>query len=110
MSLGPRVFYRVSTGDSDVPSSSEMKEEPAFKPLLGYPSFFQVRASRRPFHLRQQIKGSSHIPIPKEVLLLMCLWKVGFPLHSKPGNQLSPRDDIGCSKLSSSCCAKLVFL
>ena len=110
MRLGPRAFSRVSTGDSEIPSSCEMKEELAFKPLSGYPSFFQVRASRCSFHLRQQIKCSSHISIPKEVLLQMCLWKDGLPLHSKTGNQLSPRDDMGCSKLSSSCCAKLVFL
>ena len=27
------AFYRVSTGDSVIPSSDEMKDEPAFKPL-----------------------------------------------------------------------------
>ena len=34
------AFSRVSTGDSDIPSSCEMKYEPAFKPLHGYPAFF----------------------------------------------------------------------
>ena len=34
------AFSRVSTGDSDFPSSSEMKHEPEFKPLLGNPAFF----------------------------------------------------------------------
>ena len=29
----PMAFSRVSTGDSDVPSSCEMKDEPEFKPL-----------------------------------------------------------------------------
>ena len=29
----PAAFSRVSTGDSDMPSSSEMKNEPEFKPL-----------------------------------------------------------------------------
>ena len=29
----PTVFSRVSTGDSDMPSSGEMKDEPEFKPL-----------------------------------------------------------------------------
>ena len=29
------AFSRVSTGDSDIPSSCEMKDEPAFKPLQG---------------------------------------------------------------------------
>ena len=36
----PRAFSRVSTGDSDIPSSSEMKDEPACKPLQGNPAFF----------------------------------------------------------------------
>ena len=34
------AFSRVSTGDSDIPSSGEMKYEPAFKPLQGKPAFF----------------------------------------------------------------------
>ena len=34
------AFSRVSTGDSDSPSSCEMKDEPAFKPLQGNPAFF----------------------------------------------------------------------
>ena len=29
----PTAFSRVSTGDSDIPSSCEMKDEPEFKPL-----------------------------------------------------------------------------
>ena len=33
------AFSRVSTGDSDIPSSCEMKDEPAFKALPGKPSF-----------------------------------------------------------------------
>ena len=36
----PRTFSRVSTGDSDIPLSCEMKDEPAFKPLQGIPAFF----------------------------------------------------------------------
>ena len=51
---GPRTFSRLSTGDSDIPLSCDMKDEPVFKPLQGNPAFFQVRASRCPFHLRQQ--------------------------------------------------------
>ena len=31
---------KVSTGDSDIPSFCEMKDEPAFKPLQGNPAFF----------------------------------------------------------------------
>ena len=33
-------FSRVSTGDSDIPSSCEMKDEPVFKALQGNPAFF----------------------------------------------------------------------
>ena len=40
MRLGPRAFCRVSTGDTDIISSCHMKDEPAFKLLLGNPSFF----------------------------------------------------------------------
>ena len=48
MDVGPSVqkrlrtmtFSRVSTGDSDIPSSCEMKDEPAFKALQGKPAFF----------------------------------------------------------------------
>ena len=35
------AFSRVSTGDSDIPSSCEMKEEAAFKALQGKPAFFE---------------------------------------------------------------------
>ena len=48
MRRGPRAFSRVSTGDSDIPSSCEMKDEPAFKQLQGNLAF-QVRVSRCPF-------------------------------------------------------------
>ena len=33
------AFSRFSTGDSDIPSSCEMKDEPAFKALQGKPAF-----------------------------------------------------------------------
>ena len=39
-SLRTTAFSRISTGDSDIPSSCEMKDEPAFKPLQGKPAFF----------------------------------------------------------------------
>ena len=61
---GPRALSRVSTVDSDIPSSCEMKDEPAFKPLQGNPAFFGIRASRCPFHLRQQTQ------VPLTYLLL----------------------------------------
>ena len=38
--LRTMAFSRVSTGDSDIPSSCEMKDEPAFKALQGNPAFF----------------------------------------------------------------------
>ena len=34
------AFSRVSSGDSDRPSSYEMKDEPEFKPLQGNRAFF----------------------------------------------------------------------
>ena len=36
----PMAFSMVSTGDSDMPSSCEMKDEPEFKPLQGNRAFF----------------------------------------------------------------------
>ena len=82
MRQGPRAFSRVSTGDSHSPSSSEMKDEPALKPLDGNLAFFRVRESRCPFHLRQQTQGLSQIHIADRSLLLRCLWKVGISLDS----------------------------
>ena len=38
--LRSMAFSRVSTGDSDIPTSCEMKDEPAFKALQGKPAFF----------------------------------------------------------------------
>ena len=101
------AFSRVSTGDSDMPSSCEMKDEYEFKPLQGNRALFQVRASRGPFHLRQKRQGPSHIPTAEGKLLLRFLWKVGSPLHSKTGNHLSSWDDMACMELSSSCCTEI---
>ena len=36
----PTACSRVSTGDSDMPSSCEMKDEPEFKPLQGNQASF----------------------------------------------------------------------
>ena len=107
MRWGTRAFSRVSTGDSDTPSSCEMKDEPPFMSLQANPAFYRVRVSRCPFHLRKQTQDPSHIPIAERSLLLRCLWKVGVPLQSKPGNQLSARNDFGCTEISSSCCAEI---
>ena len=70
MRLGPRAFSRDCPEDSDIPLTCEMKDEPAFKPLQGNPTFFRVRESRYPVHVRQQIQGPSNIPIAEGRLLL----------------------------------------
>ena len=40
MRRGPIAFSRVATGDSHIPLSCEIKEEPAFKPWQGNWAFF----------------------------------------------------------------------
>ena len=80
MRLGPRGFSRDCTEDSELPFSCEMKDEPAFKPLQGNLTFYRVRESRYPLHVRPQIQGPSHIPIAEGRLLLSCLWDGGLPL------------------------------
>ena len=89
--LTTMAFSRVSTGDWVIPSSCEMKDEPAFKALHGKPAFFWVRASRGPLYLRQKTQSRSHIPISAWRLLLRFLWKAGLPLQSKTGIILIPR-------------------
>ena len=101
------AFSRVSTGDSDIPSSCQMQHEPEFKPLQGNTAYFCVMVSRSPFHLRQETQGPSHIPVSEGNLHLRCWWKVGSILQSKTGNQLSSGDDMGCMELSSSCCTEI---
>ena len=101
------AFSWVSTRDSDIPSSCEMKHEPEFKPLQGNRAFFWVRVLRGPFHLRQETNSPSHIPIAEGKLHLRCWWKVGSNLQSKTGNQPSTWDDMGCVELSSSCCSDI---
>ena len=66
MRLGPRAFSRDCTEDSDIPLSCEIKDEPPFKPLKGDPTFFQVRESGYPVHVRQQIQGPSHVLMVRE--------------------------------------------
>ena len=101
------AFSRVSTGDSNMPSSCEMKDEPEFKPLQGNRAFFRVRASQCPLHLSHKTQGPSHIRTAEGKLLLRCLWKVGSPLQSKTGNQLSSWNNLGSKELSSSCCSEI---
>ena len=40
MKRTPTAFSSVSTGDSDMPSSCEVEDEPEFKPLQGNQAFF----------------------------------------------------------------------
>ena len=102
-----KAFSRCSTGDSDIPSSCDMKDDPAFNTQQVNLNIFHVRTSRCPFNLRQQTQVSSYITTAEGILLFRCLWKVGFPLQSKPGNQLSTRDDMVCTELSSICYAEI---
>ena len=103
-------FPRVSTGNSDVPSSSEMKAEPAFKALQGKPAFFSVSVSRGPLSLRQKTQSRSHILISEGKLLLRCLWKAGLPLQSKTGNHSHPQTIWGSRKLPQTALMKLMIL
>ena len=103
----PTAFSRDSTGDSDMPSSCQMNDEPEFNPLNLNRAFFWVRASRGPFQLRQKTQDPSHILIGEGKFLLRWLWKSGSPLQSKTGNQLSSWDYIGCMELSLSCSTEI---
>ena len=89
MRLGPRNFSRDCTEDSDMPLSGEMKDEPAFKPLQGNPTFFRVRESRYPLHLWEQIQVSiKHTEVPN-----MFDWEHGIALQPIQGirSHLPPR-------------------
>ena len=108
--LRTMAFSRVSTGDSDIPSSNEMKDEPSFKELQGKPAFFWIRASRGPFYLRQKTQSSSHIHISEGSLLLRCLWKAGLPLYSKAGNHSHPQTIWFARKFPQASLKKLMIL
>ena len=45
MMLGTKAFSKVSRAYSDIPSSCEMKDEPAFNSLQHHPAVFRVSAS-----------------------------------------------------------------
>ena len=107
MRLGPRALSRDCKEYSDIPLYCEMQDEPAFKPLQGNPTFFRVRESRNPLHMRQQIQGPIHILIAEGRLLLRCVWGGGLPLLQNPGLQLYSRDDMRCMELSSCSCAEI---
>ena len=104
------AFSRVSTGDSVIPSSCEMKYEPAFKALQGKPAFFSVRASRGPLYLRQKTQSRSHIHISEGRLLLRCLWKAGLPLQSNTGNHSHPQTIWSARKFPQAALMKLMIL
>ena len=104
------AFSRVSTWDSVIPSSCEMKYEPAFKPLQGNPAFFSVRTSQGPFRLRQKTQSPSHLNISELRLLLSCLWKVGLPLQSKTGNHSHPEMICGARNIPQAALMKLMIL
>ena len=108
--LRTMAFSRVSTGDSDIHSSCEMKDEPAFKALQGKLAFFLVRASWGPLYLRQKTQSRSHIPISEERFLLRCLWKAGLPLRSKTGNHSHPQTIRGAGKFPQDALMKLMIL
>ena len=61
--VGHRVFSRDCTEYSDIPLYYDKKNEPAFKPRQGNPTFFRFRESRYPLHVTQQIQVTSHILI-----------------------------------------------
>ena len=108
--LRTMAFSRVSSGDSDMPSSCEMKDELAFKALQGNPAFFLVRASRGPLYLRQNTQSRSHISISEGRLLLWCLWKAVLPLQSKKGNHSHPQTIWGARKFPQAALMKLMIL
>ena len=85
----PTDFSKVSTGDSDIPSSCDMKHEPKFKPTSGKSGLLLSQTSHGTFHLRQKAQRPSLLPIVEGKLHLSCFWKTGSPLQSKTGNQLS---------------------
>ena len=103
-------FSRVSTADSDNPSSCEMKEEPAFKALQGKPAFFRVRASRGQLYLRQETQSRSYIHISEGRPILRCLWIARLPLQSKKGNHYYPQVIWGARKFPQSALMKLMIL
>ena len=64
MRRAARAFSRLSTGDSNIPSSCQMKDQPAFKSLLGYPALFPVR------HLGVHSISGSKLRVPITYLYL----------------------------------------
>ena len=84
----PTAFSRVSTGDSDIPSSCDMKQEPNFKQQQVNLAFFESGLSRN-IPLETEAQSPSLLTIAEGKLHLRCLWKTGSRLQSKTGNLLS---------------------
>ena len=95
MRRGTRALSRVSIGDPGYPPCWERKHGLAFESLQGNQALPRVRATRCPFHLRQQTQGPSHIPIAARSLLLRCLWKVRIPLEMSKGFEAFCGDEAG---------------
>ena len=82
--LRTTAFSRVSTGDSDIPSSCEMKDGLHFRHCReSQPSLCEGIWGA--LYLRQKTQSRSHVHISEGRLLLRCLWKAGLPLQSKTG-------------------------
>ena len=82
------AFFRVSTGDSDISSSCDMKHDPNLSHCREIRPFFESGFSRY-IPLETESTDSLSPTIPEGKLHLRCLWKTGSPLQSKTGNQLS---------------------
>ena len=77
-----------------------MKDEPALSLCREiWPSFKSGISGS--ISLEAEITGSFSIHIPEGKLHFRRLWKVGLPLQSKTGNQLSSPDDMRCMQISS---------
>ena len=108
--LRTMAFSMVSTGDSDITSSCEMKDEPAFKALPEKPACILVWASRGPLYFRQKTQSRSHKPLSEGRLLLSSLWKAGLPLQLKTGNHSHPQMKWGARKFPQAALMKLMIL
>ena len=95
----PTAFSRVSTGDSDTPSSCEMKEDPKFQPLQGNPAFFWVLASHGPFNLRQKTQAPYVFD-----------FEYGIALHAVQGNGASSLGEGNVSWDFSNCGSNLGYI
>ena len=103
----PRAFSNISTGGSDIPSSCEMKDDPAFKPLEGNLAFFWVRASRGSIPIKaENTESLSHTycwgKAPLEVLVESWLTS-----SVKEREWFLSWDDMCCTEHSSSCCTEI---